>query len=88
MRLLVSLLSVLLLLFADFASAEHHHEDHELHIDCSLCIIQHVQTDAPSYQPSVKLRLITFFVKTEPYLQTLPFRPLLKTTYGRAPPTS
>ncbi|WPM32973.1 hypothetical protein IAE16_04655 [Hydrogenobacter sp. T-2] len=85
---MVSLLSVLLLLFADFASAEHHHEDHELHIDCSLCIIQHVQTDAPSYQPSVKFRLIALFVKIEPYLQTLSFRPLLKTTYGRAPPTS
>ncbi|MFN3264897.1 MAG: hypothetical protein ACK42C_08355 [Aquificaceae bacterium] len=86
MKLVVSLLSTLLLLFADFAVAEHHHEDHELHVDCSVCILQHTQLDTPSYKPSLDIRILTIPVKfQEKPLQPV-FKPLIKTTHCRAPP--
>jgi hypothetical protein len=65
MKKLATLLLTLLLVFVDFKTAEHHHEDHQFHHDCELCIIQH----QPQHKEDVKLqpRLESFvlFVKKE-----------------------
>lgn len=41
MKKFATLLLSLLLVFVDYKTAEHHHEDHQFHHDCELCIIQH-----------------------------------------------
>ncbi|MEN3027866.1 MAG: hypothetical protein ABDH29_01260 [Aquificaceae bacterium] len=86
MKLVLSLLSSLLLLFADFVVAKHHHEDHELHIDCSLCILQHSQIDNTTHKPTLKLNLILHrFEKDSP--ENIPeIRPVSKHFQSRAPP--
>ncbi len=88
MKLVVSLIGALLLLFVDFAIAEHHHEDHELHIDCSVCIIQHSQIDTPGYKPVIPIRLFVLFVEKVYRPQEPAFKPLVKNTHGRAPPSA
>ncbi|MCX8059999.1 MAG: hypothetical protein N3C13_02245 [Aquificaceae bacterium] len=60
MRGLLSLLTSLLLLFADFAVATHHHEDHELHVDCSLCLLEQSPTEGSGEKLTVRLRLIFY----------------------------
>ena len=52
MRKLATLLLSFLLVFADYKTAEHHHEDHQFHHDCELCIIQH----QPQHKEDVKLQ--------------------------------
>lgn len=65
MRRVLSFILVLLLLAFDFAQAEHHHEDHELHLDCTLCIIQHTQQEDKAYKPELKINLFSLFVSFE-----------------------
>ncbi|MCS6957151.1 MAG: hypothetical protein RMK75_01655 [Aquificaceae bacterium] len=86
MSSLLSLLTTLLLLFADFATAEHHHEDHQLHIDCSVCILQQGHVDYSSYKPSLKINLIFYQFKREEKLEQPNIGKTIKHTHSRAPP--
>ncbi|MCX8076937.1 MAG: hypothetical protein N3C57_07900 [Aquificaceae bacterium] len=86
MKAFLSILTALLLLFIDFKAVEHHHEDHELHVDCYLCIIQHTQEDNTTYEPKLNL----FSIDYNPEFIQEPSQPKLKTLakiiYSRAPP--
>ncbi len=86
MRLVLTLLTALLLLFADFTSAEHHHEDYQLHTDCSVCILQHSQIDTSSYKPQIKLSLRIKLLPVEEEPETPSLKILSKSTKDRAPP--
>jgi hypothetical protein len=52
MKKFATLLLSFLLVFVDYKTAEHHHEDHQFHQDCGLCIIQH----KPQHKEDVKLQ--------------------------------
>lgn len=86
MKKLLHLLVGLLLLFANFAHTEHHHEDHQLHIDCSLCLLQHNQIDKPSADIFVKVFPLYLFIEKPQDPQKSYYRPVLKITHNRAPP--
>ncbi|MFN3598813.1 MAG: hypothetical protein ACK4VK_03630 [Aquificaceae bacterium] len=86
MRKVFHLLVGLLLLFVDFAHAEHHHKDHQLHIDCSLCVLQHNQIDQPSAEVSLRISLFYFSIEKPQKPRHPYYKPFLKTTHNRAPP--
>ncbi|MDM7266629.1 MAG: hypothetical protein P3W89_003175 [Aquificaceae bacterium] len=86
MQKLFHLPIALLLFFVDFVHAEHHHEDHKIHTDCSLCIIQYTPVDNKIQKLDLKLSPLYPHIE-KPQKPIQPKEKLLvKSTYNRAPP--
>ena len=61
-KLAFSALLSLLLLLLDFSIAQHHHEDHEFHTDCQLCLVQHQPQHKEDVKYELNLKLLIVFV--------------------------
>ncbi|WP_448588152.1 hypothetical protein [Thermocrinis sp.] len=85
MRLLTSLFLFFLLALLDFKVAEHHHEDHEFHLDCGLCIVQHQQEHTSEIKLSIDVGFFATLIeeKTKSSVSLSTYR---KHTLTRAPP--
>jgi len=86
MQKVFHLLIALLLFFVDFIHVEHHHEDHKLHTDCTLCIIQYTPIDNKAQKIDLKLLpLYPHIEKPQKPIQPKE-KPIVKNTKNRAPP--
>ncbi|MFN7065630.1 MAG: hypothetical protein ACK4OF_05735 [Aquificaceae bacterium] len=88
MRRISHFLVILVLLLTGPISAEHSHEDHSLHIDCSLCVLLYSPVYDQGEGVNIKVSLAISKLEILKDHQEPSYRPTFKSIHRRAPPVA